>query len=202
MNHYLSRRSSQVQNTSATSTASSSGSAATSGTSTSAGSPAAATTATTTTSTNLANPLSVPTANVVLAMDCVGLNGTDQTITVSGKDYVFGLYCGADYVRTTASGSIDIFAATVYTLNDCLRVCATYNLASNKNLCIGVSFSASESSARFKHTWVIIAKTILTVPRVDLSSDVAGNNGNCWAKNATGVTTQKDNAHMGALLQT
>lgn len=91
--------------------------------------------------------ISVPTdlaladVHVVIPLDCPNLSGTKKTVSPRGKSYTFQLQCGRDYNDGTV---IDILAATAYSLEDCLRACATYNINLRRDACVGVSFNASK----------------------------------------------------------
>ncbi|KAI4600056.1 hypothetical protein KJ359_001157 [Pestalotiopsis sp. 9143b] len=109
-----------------------------------------------------ASALSVPTSGVVVSFNCDQRSGQNQTLTLpsGGQEFIYSVECGVD-MTGGSNGGVDLFAATAYTFEDCLRVCSSYNANSGTDACKGVSFNTELSTAR-DH-----------------------DNGNCWAKNTT-----------------
>ncbi|KAK8091718.1 hypothetical protein PG997_002079 [Apiospora hydei] len=131
---------------------------------------AATTVASTTGTTSL---YTAPTAGVQLALDCPQLAGEKVTIKY-GSDYEasFNLACGLD----KPGRGFDLFSATIYTYNDCMRLCVSYNRASHTKNCQGVSFGA------------------------DLSDNVVRVYANCFLKNSTSDMTSTTDRFLFASL--
>ncbi|KAK7937774.1 uncharacterized protein PG986_014642 [Apiospora aurea] len=91
----------------------------------------------------------VPTAGVRLPLECARLTGENVTVKYdSSYEASFSLACGLD----KPGRRFDIVGATVYTYNDCMRLCVSYNRASRTKDCRGVLFGADGSSLRKHHT--------------------------------------------------
>ncbi|KAI0129654.1 hypothetical protein BJ170DRAFT_283403 [Xylariales sp. AK1849] len=146
-------------------------SAASTGTLTSTGTPTSESTSTSA-GTYFAVPTDVATDNVALALDCANLNGT-QTVSAGKTAYNFEVQCGRDFVSKSI---IDILAATTYSLEDCLRTCATYNANLGRDGCVAVTFDA------------------------DISNYVKYHDGNCFIKNSTGTAITVGDRAVGAQL--
>ncbi|KAK8022576.1 hypothetical protein PG993_013343 [Apiospora rasikravindrae] len=129
-----------------------------------------ATPAASTTETSL---YTAPTAGVQLALDCPRLTGEKVTIKY-GSDYEasFNLACG---LNERNRGS-NLFSGTVYTYNDCMRLCVSYNRASHTRDCQGASFGA------------------------DLSDNVVKVYANCFLKNSTMEMSPTTNRFLFATL--
>ncbi|ETS76732.1 hypothetical protein PFICI_12119 [Pestalotiopsis fici W106-1] len=81
----------------------------------------ATTTSSSSSQTTDSSALSVPTTDVVVAFDCDARSGQNQTMEISGGHlYVYAVECGVDTISNGNTG-IDLFAATTYTFEDCLR---------------------------------------------------------------------------------
>ncbi|KAH6646525.1 hypothetical protein BKA67DRAFT_579892 [Truncatella angustata] len=90
----------------------------------------------------LVAPFNVPTADVTLALDCENRDGKTEPLVFNDTTYVFSQHCGTDFERVTPSSvSLDLFTVAVYTLQDCLRACVSYNLAHGSKECIAVEFN-------------------------------------------------------------
>ncbi|KAI0130291.1 hypothetical protein BJ170DRAFT_593803 [Xylariales sp. AK1849] len=124
-------------------------------------------------STTATSFVSVPTDNVSLDLDCPNIGGTKRQITLGSDTWTFDMQCGVDYV----GAGVDIIVITAYSLDDCLKSCASFNMYAKSNERVGIEF------------------------RADLSAQVAVNYGNCWAKNSSGTAySEISNLHVGALL--
>jgi hypothetical protein len=106
--------------------------------------PKATSTSSSSSTTTDSNALSVPTTDVVVSFDCDSRSGQNQTMELNGGHlYIYSVECGIDTVSSGDTG-IDLFAATTYTFEDCLRVCSTFNYNSGSDTCKGVSFNTGE----------------------------------------------------------
>jgi hypothetical protein len=74
----------------------------------------------------------------MLALDCPAIDGQNQTVILGAQSSTFKVECGVDFL-----GRVTIMAVTVYSLEDCLRACASYNRNSNSKGCIAVEFGAN-----------------------------------------------------------
>ncbi len=111
--------------------------------------------------------------DVVVALDCPTIDTSTQVITLGDHISTFQINCNTDY----NGQGIDIVAVTVYSLRDCMRSCASYNLNSNTTNCAAVEFAA------------------------DLDAVVPNDYGNCFLKFGTGeINKSVDNIHAGAVL--
>ncbi|KAI9722683.1 MAG: hypothetical protein M1812_001614 [Candelaria pacifica] len=115
-----------------------------------------------------------------LALDCNTLNNTISRVQVPGIDASFEVRCSNDQrggSPANDAGTIkDILPLTMYTLQDCMLACVSWNSISGKINCRGVTFGL-EMSAQWRR-----------------------NHSNCWFKNATGPGVYED-AVASALLQ-
>ncbi|KAK3370632.1 hypothetical protein B0H63DRAFT_318830 [Podospora didyma] len=84
----------------------------------------------------------VPTTGL-LPLDCPSLTGKNQTVDMKTTIVRFQLLCSVDLRVSNAN----ILAVTAYSLTDCLRACASFNLrSSNANKeCQGVVFNSELS---------------------------------------------------------
>ena len=118
-----------------------------------------------------ADGFTAPT-DVRVALDCQNIDKSNMVIQLGNMKSTFQVACNTDY-----SGKIDILAVTVYSIQDCLKACASYNRNSNSTNCAAVSFGAN------------------------LTAVVPANFGNCFLKTGTGTSyTNKDASHVGATL--
>lgn len=103
---------------------------------------ATATTSSSGSQTTDASALSVPTSGVVVSFNCDQRSGQNQTLTLpsGGQEFIYSVECGVD-MTGGSNGGVDLFAATAYTFEDCLRVCSSYNANSGTDACKGVSFN-------------------------------------------------------------
>lgn len=117
-------------------------------------------------------------SDVSLALNCPDLDDNERDVTAGGTTYKFTLHCGVDYRGT----GVDVVAVTAYSLDDCLRSCASYSYWLGSNGCVAVAFDAN------------------------MASEVDANYGNCWVKNSTGTTYSFSgdtaNRRIGAIMQT
>ncbi|KAI9747891.1 MAG: hypothetical protein M1835_001946 [Candelina submexicana] len=122
-------------------------------------------------------------ANVTtLALDCNTLNNTISYVRVPGIDAPFEVRCGNDqrggFPAANNGGIIkDILPLTMYTFQDCMLACASWNAISRSTVCRGVTFGVNMSKVWNEH------------------------HSNCWLKNATGPGTYQDDTVASALLQ-
>ncbi|KAI1327979.1 hypothetical protein F5Y16DRAFT_370290 [Xylariaceae sp. FL0255] len=115
-------------------------------------------------------PLVVPTG--VVALDCPGINNTEQVTTLDDDSWVFTPLCGVDY-----EGS-DFGAVIVYSFNDCLEACAAHNHYSGNTSCTALTFRANQTE------------------------EIPENYGNCWLKYGTpSPVSVGSNLVAGALLK-
>ncbi|KAG4438473.1 hypothetical protein IFR05_006041 [Cadophora sp. M221] len=114
--------------------------------------------------------LSVPTSGI-LALDCPNIDDTELRMTLI-ETSVFTVICGRDY----PGQKNDILAVTAYSLADCARACASYNLNAGSKLCKGAAF------------------------KTDLSYNVNVNYGNCWLKNNTNSPNSGTSNGLASLL--
>lgn len=96
--------------------------------------------------------------------DCDALQASDQqTQLANGRTDNYSVQCYKDLVRFTGGIGIDIFAVTTYSLDDCMRVCSTYNQNSNSIGCKAVSFNSCKGSSFCKiemnETWTRVTDT-------------------------------------------
>ena len=111
--------------------------------------------------------------DVVIALNCPSIDTSTQVITLGDHISTFQINCNTGY----NGGGIDILAVTAYSLRDCLRSCASYNLNSNTTNCAAVEFAA------------------------DLDAVLPNDYGNCFLKFGTGdINKSVDNIHAGAVL--
>lgn len=97
-----------------------------------------------------------------MSFDCDSRSGQNQTLELNGgHQYVYSVECGVDTVGSGDTG-IDLFAATTYTFEDCLRVCSTFNYNSGTETCKGVSFNTGESLHPTTCFWCRRQERILT----------------------------------------
>lgn len=91
----------------------------------------------------------------------------------------FNVTCNQDFTPPVIGGNDDIIALTVYSVNDCVRACASYNrnIGGGGKLCLGAAFDAN---------WAAVDK----------------DGGNCWLKNNTSVIKGGSNTQAVILLQT
>ena len=94
-----------------------------------------------------------------LPLDCPGLTGKTQRISLGTEAWEFAPTCGLDYI-----GTFDLLAVLTYRFEDCLRACASYNRNHGKDDCKAIHFEAHN---------------VYQVTEV--------NYGNCWLKNSTGT---------------
>lgn len=124
--------------------------------------------------------LSVPTSDVQVALDCPGIDGTTQSVTLGNTTWSYALRCGTDYLSRDVA--VDVVGVTAYTLGDCMRACASYaSLAGRRDACVGFLFNAQ------------------------LSELVHAFGGNCWIKNTTvpaSTAGAPTNRAVGGLLVT
>ncbi|KAI0864011.1 hypothetical protein F4860DRAFT_511383 [Xylaria cubensis] len=96
----------------------------------------ASSTSTTATS---SSPFAVKT-NVLLPLDCPGLDSTPQSSTFAHRTSTFQMYCrkGPVYDMNQA-----ILSIIVYTLHDCLQACVSFNHYVDSDNCTAASFYAN-----------------------------------------------------------
>ncbi|KAE9577150.1 hypothetical protein CGCF415_v001274 [Colletotrichum fructicola] len=122
--------------------------------------------------------ISMPTFGL-LALDCPSISGTTASLTAGGQSSSYDLDCGVD----NNGDGIDIIAVVSWSLEDCLRVCSSFNAnrKSGSESCAGVQFHADI---------------------VDLVSRFSGN---CFLKNTEGravtdTNSTNFNLHVSAML--
>lgn len=116
-----------------------------------------------------------------LALDCNTLNNTITRVQVPEIDVSFEVRCSNDqrggFPAANNAGTIkDILPLTMYTLEDCMLACASWNSISRTKVCRGVTFGQ-----RMSDQW-------------------EKNHSNCWLKNGTGPGVYQDSV-ASALLQ-
>lgn len=82
----------------------------------------------------------MPSSYGQLSLDCPNLDQTTKKVALGSNTWSFALQCGVDY----PGAKNDILAVTVYTLDDCLRSCLSYNRNLGRADCVGVSFNAGK----------------------------------------------------------
>jgi hypothetical protein len=111
----------------------------------------------------------VPTG--LLALDCPGVDGQEQPISLGGKTWKYKVLCGQNISKQ------DFGAVVVYSLHDCLQACAAHNFYSGKDECKAVHFDT------------------------DMPTVIPLYYGNCWLKTATGPTDKGGGGkHAAAVL--
>jgi len=83
-----------------------------------------------------ASAFSVPTAGTVY-LNCPAIDKTILSVTLETTS-AFTVTCGEDF----GPGGVDIIAVTVYTIEDCARACASYNLNWHATICKGATFNS------------------------------------------------------------
>ncbi|KAI0553131.1 hypothetical protein F4679DRAFT_496857 [Xylaria curta] len=85
------------------------------------------------------SPFAVKT-NVLLPLDCPGLDSTPQSSTFAHRTSTFQMYCrkGPVYDMNQA-----ILSIIVYTLHDCLQACVSFNHYVDSDNCTAASFYAN-----------------------------------------------------------
>ncbi|KAI1758067.1 hypothetical protein F4782DRAFT_476320 [Xylaria castorea] len=141
-------------NTTATSLSTSSTSAPTA-------SPASSTSTTATSSSTFA----VKT-NVLLPLDCPGLDSTPQSSTFAHRTSTFQMFCSNSPAYDSEAAILSII---LYTLHDCLQACVSYNHYVNADTCTAASFYAN------------------------LTSVIPASEANCFLRTGTKLTVGTDN---------
>ena len=107
--------------------------------------------------------------DILLPLDCDGLED-NMTVTYNrGDTAVYNLKCNMD----TPYGDMAVFLA--YSLSDCLQACSTYNWYHANQDCKGAVFFSNMQAARIAH------------------------DGNCWLKSELGDGYGKSNFVIGTL---
>ncbi|KAI1363625.1 hypothetical protein F5Y08DRAFT_308962 [Xylaria arbuscula] len=81
--------------------------------------------------------------NVLLPLDCPGLDSTPQTSTFAHRTSTFQMYCRNAY---TYDQNKAILSIIVYSLHDCLQACVSFNHYVNSDNCTAVMFFSNLTS--------------------------------------------------------
>ncbi|KAI0506527.1 hypothetical protein F5B22DRAFT_650639 [Xylaria bambusicola] len=81
--------------------------------------------------------------NVLLPLDCPGLDSTPQTSTFAHRTSTFQMYCRNAY---TYDSNKAILSIVVYTLHDCLQACVSFNHYVNADNCTAAMFFSNLTS--------------------------------------------------------
>lgn len=76
--------------------------------------------------------------DVMLALDCPGLDGQNQVIILESQSWTFRIECDVDFV-----GDVTLMALRAHSLEDCLMACASYSRNSNSNDCIAAEYGTN-----------------------------------------------------------
>ncbi|KAI0147703.1 hypothetical protein GGR57DRAFT_515450 [Xylariaceae sp. FL1272] len=102
--------------------------------------------------------------NVLLPLDCPGLDYTPQSSTFAHRTSKFEMYCNTEYNYDSDKAILSII---VYTLHDCLQACVSFNHYVNSDTCTAVEFFAN------------------------MTSEVPGHEANCFMATDTGTSDLK-----------
>ncbi|KAI0414616.1 hypothetical protein F5X98DRAFT_389657 [Xylaria grammica] len=91
------------------------------------------------TTTNSSSVFKVET-DVLLPLDCPGLDSTPQSSTFGHRTSVFQMYCHNTYAYSADTAILSIIS---YTLHDCLQACVSFNHYMGADNCTAATFHAN-----------------------------------------------------------
>ncbi|KAI1263211.1 hypothetical protein F5Y18DRAFT_132757 [Xylariaceae sp. FL1019] len=89
------------------------------------------------TSTTTSSAVYTVETNVVLPLECPGLDATPQSSTFAHRTSTFQMHCGREYNYEQDKAILSII---VYSLHDCLQACVSFNHYVNSDNCTAVKF--------------------------------------------------------------
>ncbi|KAI1737393.1 hypothetical protein F4680DRAFT_212621 [Xylaria scruposa] len=110
------------------------------------------------------SPFAVET-NVLLPLDCPGLDSTPQSSTFAHRTSTFQMFCRKNPIYDTNQAILSII---VYALHDCLQACVSFNHYVDSDNCTAASFYANMTAV---------------VPTAEA---------NCYLRTGTGLTLNDD----------